>query len=150
MSTVVTMQLQESQLARLRKLAHRLGHSPSEMGALLIEEALRMADFNLVNFRDSPVGRQAYIVGSSLAVWEVIWLLRHHDDDIDRTAEYLDWPPFRIQAAVDYASAFPAEIDAAIEDNESYDLEALKRELPQLKVFTATDVAENAAPIVGQ
>ena len=42
----------------------------------LVEEGLRRSEFAFLDFRDSPAGRQAYIQGSTLAIWEVMLLLR--------------------------------------------------------------------------
>ena len=41
----------------------------------------------------------------------------------------------RVQAALNYAVAFPDEIGAAIEDNASFDLERLQRLVPQARSF---------------
>jgi len=38
----------------------------------LIEEGLPHAEFPAIEFRDSAAGRQAYVVGSRLAVWELL------------------------------------------------------------------------------
>ncbi len=135
MSQVVSMRFQEAQMERLRRLARRLGRTPSEAGALLVEEALRRAEFGQIDFRDSAVGRQAYVQSSSLAVWEVILIARAYELDAVRTAEHLQWPRPRVQAALHYAQAFPGEIEAAIADNGSYDLQTLSNMLPQTEAF---------------
>ena len=44
-----------------------------------MEEGLRRSEFAYIDFRDSAAGRQAYMQGSSLAVWEVAMLLRDYD-----------------------------------------------------------------------
>ncbi len=41
-TSVVSMRMEESQEERLEKMAQRLGRSPSETGALLVEEGLRL------------------------------------------------------------------------------------------------------------
>lgn len=130
MSQVLSMRLQEGQMERLRRVARRMGRTLGETGALLVEEALRRAEFGHIEFRDSPVGRQAYVQGSSLAVWEVVRLARDYGMDAARTAEHLEWPEFRVQAALNYAAAYPEEIEAAIEDNAAYDWESVSRMLP--------------------
>jgi hypothetical protein len=76
MSHVVSMRLRDEQMERLRRLARRLGYTPSEASALLLEEALRTAEFAFIQFRNSPGGRQAYVAGSSPAVWEVVMVAR--------------------------------------------------------------------------
>ena len=141
MSRVISIRLHDSQAERLGRLARRLGRSQAETGALLIEEALRMSECAFIDFRDSFVGRQAYLQGSSLAVWEVIMILRAYDGDDEKAAEHLQWPAYRVEAAASYAAAFPEEIDAAIDDNESYNAEKVRRMLPQTRVFTMVDDA---------
>ncbi len=139
MSLVVSMRLKEPQMTRLRRLARRLGRTPSEAGALLIEEALRQTEFGHIVFRDSTAGRQAYLQGSGLAVWEVIDVASHYGMDPIRTARHLHWPDDRVKAALSYANAFPEEIKMAREDNASYDPEAVLRMLPQATVFSAAE-----------
>ena len=135
MSRVLSLRLRDGQVERLGRVARRLGRTPSETGALLLEEALRMAEFGHITFRDSPVGRQAYVQGTSLAVWEVAMVARWHDGDAQQTASYLNWPLVRVQAALQYAAAYPDEIEAAIADNDSYDFETVKQMLPQAELY---------------
>jgi hypothetical protein len=90
----------------------------------------------LIDFRDSTVGRQAYIQESSLAVWEVMLVVRSYDHDLKSTAKHLRWPVASVQAAVNYAEAFPDEIDSALAENSALDFASLKRMLPQAVEFT--------------
>jgi hypothetical protein len=69
--------------------------------------------------------------GSTLAVWEVIFLLRSYKGNIAAVAKHLRWPESKVRAAVNYAEAFPGEIDEATAENDSVDFQALKRMLPQ-------------------
>jgi hypothetical protein len=111
-------------------MARRHGWTPSDASARLVEEGLRRAEFAFIDFRDSPVGRQACIQGSTLAIWEVLLLVRAYKGDILAVARHLQWAESRVQAACNYAEAFPAEIEAAISDNNATDLNALKRLFP--------------------
>lgn len=122
-------------MERLRREARRLGKAPSETAALLLEEALRHSEFAFIDFRQSDVGRQTYIQGSTLAVWEVVMVARSYGLDATRTAEHLGWPIARVQAALNYALAFPEEIAAAIDDYDALDFRSLSRMLPQASVF---------------
>ncbi|HVA93227.1 MAG TPA: ribbon-helix-helix protein, CopG family [Chloroflexota bacterium] len=135
MSQVITIRLQDAQAERLSRLARRLGYSRGETGARLIEEALRMSEFAFIEFRDSIVGRQAYLHGSSLTVWEVVMLARERGGDPARTAAHLGWPLPRVQAALNYAEAYADEIEAALLDNASYDAATLRHLLPQTRVI---------------
>lgn len=139
MSQVVSLRLKDNQMDRLRKVARRMGRTPTEVSGLLVEEGLREAEFAFIEFRDSSVGRQAHIKGSRLAVWEVIMIAQDYALDVAQTAEHLDWPAFKVQAALNYAAAFPDEINDAIADNDAYDFETLKRLLPQAEEFIVPD-----------
>ena len=127
---VISMRLRDEQVERLRRVARRLGHTLSTTSALLLEEALRRLEFALIDFRDSPVGRQAYVQGSTLAVWEVVLLAREHDLDVAATARYLDWGEHMVRAALNYAAAYPDEVDMAIADNDAVGWAELSHMVP--------------------
>jgi len=59
--------------------------------------------------------------------------------DTTRTAAYLEIPSIQVNAALAYAAAYPAEIDAAIADS-AVDLDTLTRLVPNLEVV-AVDAA---------
>src|SRR6202046_555930 len=113
-SVVISMRLPAESGKRLKRMANRHGWTPSDASARLVEEGLRRSEFALIEFRDSPVGRQAYIQGSTLAVWEVMMIVRAHKGNAKKAAEYLEWPEFRVKAAVHYAEAYPREIKEAL------------------------------------
>ncbi len=130
-SMVFSMRLPAESGRRLKRIANRHGWTPSDASARLVEEGLRRSEFAFLDFRDSPAGRQAYIQGSTLAVWEVIFLLRSYHGNVAAVAKHLRWPEAKVGAAVNYAEAFPAEIAEATAENDSADFETLKRMLPQ-------------------
>jgi uncharacterized protein (DUF433 family) len=134
-SKVVSLRLRPEQWERLQRMARWLGRTPSEASVLLLEEALRAAEFGFIQFRNSPAGRQAYVLGTSLAVWEVAFLARFFGGDADRLATHLGWPPVKVKAALAYAEAYPEEVEAAIADNERGP-EPLRRALPALETVT--------------
>src|SRR5712691_833316 len=114
MSQVVSLRLPDEQARRLKRLARHLGRTPSETGSLLLDEALRQIEFAHIEFRNSILGRQAYLKGSTLAVWEVLLLAENYGFNAEYTAAHLNWPTVRVQAALNYAEAFPEEIQLAI------------------------------------
>jgi len=130
-STVISMRLPNESGRRLKRMAHRHGWTASDASARLVEEGLRRSEFTFIDFRDSPVGRQAYMQGSTLAVWEVMLLVRSYKGDARAVAQHLAWPEAKVQAAVNYAAAFPKEIAEAIAENDAADLQSLRRMLPQ-------------------
>lgn len=115
--------------------AKQLGRSPSETGALLIEEGLRRDEFAFIDFRDSPSGRQAYVQGSTLAVWEVGWIAHGYEEDVGKTAAHLCLSPLKVKAALNYAQVFPDEIQEAIQEHQACDFASLSRMLPQAEIF---------------
>lgn len=138
-STVISMRLPAESGKRLKRMAKRHGWTASDASARLVEEGLRRSEFAFIDFRDSAVGRQACIQGSSLAVWEVLLLVRSYKADYAAVAAHLRWPLAKVQAAVHYAEAFPEEIDEALAENAETDFLALKRMLPQAAVFVADE-----------
>ena len=134
-SMVVSMRLPTESAKRLRRMANRHGWTPSDASARLVEEGLRRTEFAFIDFRDTPAGRQACIQASSLAVWEIMQLVRGYQGSVPAVAKHLGWPLVKVQAAVYYAEAFPKEINETMADNDAMDLGALKHMLPQTVEF---------------
>jgi hypothetical protein len=136
-SMVLSMRLPVESGKRLKRIANRHGWTASDASARLVEEGLRRSEFAFIDFRDSPAGRQTYIQGSTLAVWEVVFLIRSYHGDVSAVAKHLRWPEAKVRAAVNYAEAFPEEIGEATSENDSADFEMLKRMLPQAVDFAS-------------
>jgi len=137
-SVVVSMRLPAESGSRLKRMANRHGWTPSDASARLVEEGLRRSEFAFIDFRDFAAGRQACIQGSTLAVWEVMLLVQSYKGNLAAVARHLKWPESKVQAAVNYAKAFPEEIESALSENAATDLESLKRMLPQTTEFRST------------
>lgn len=142
-SVVISMRLPAESGNRLKRMANRHGWTPSDASARLVEEGLRRSEFAFIDFRDSPVGRQAYIQGSSLAVWEVVLLVRSYKGDASAVAKQLEWPDSKVQAAINYAKTFPEEVERALAENADTDFESLKRMLPQASEFLLGRASKN-------
>jgi uncharacterized protein (DUF433 family) len=145
MSKVLSMRLRDEQMQRLQRVARRMNRTPSETAALLLDESLREAEFAYIQFRDSPAGRQPYVQGTRMAAWHVVAIARGYGGDVTKTAEHLVWLPAQVQAALNYAEAFPEEIDAAIEDNNK-GYEELKRLIPDLRLHEVPAEDSAGAP----
>lgn len=87
----------------------------------------------MIEFRDSPVGRQAYVEGTRVAVWQVVNLVRGYGEDIQKAAKHLTWPVSKVRAALNYAAAFPEETQSAIDDGKAHDFTRLSRLVPALE-----------------
>lgn len=134
-SVVISMRLPADSGRRLKRMASQHGWTTSDASARLVEEGLRRSEFAFIDFRDSIAGRQACIQGSTLAVWEVVLLVRAYKGDISAAARHLYWHETKVQAAVHYAEAFPDEIEEALNEQSAVDLKTLKRMLPQAAEF---------------
>ncbi len=132
---VLSIRLTEQQLNRLAGFGRRIGKTPSESAAILIEESLRRSEFAFIEFRDSAAGRRACLQGSSLAIWEIIMVAQGYKMNVEKTAEHFEWPIFRVQAAMNYWKAFPEDIEVLIQDNNSYDFEKVQSMLPQAAIY---------------
>ena len=64
-------------------------------------------------------------------MWEVMLIARDYYGDLARVSKHLEWPAAKVQAAFEYAVAFPEAINAAIAENDAMDFDALKRMLSQ-------------------
>ena len=136
-STVLSMRLPTHSGQRLKRMAKRHGWTPSDASARLVEEGLRRGEFAFLDFRDSAAGRQAYLQGSTLAVWEIMLLVGSYKGNVAAVAKHLRWPQAKVRAAVNYADAFPEEIAEAMSDNDAADFQTLKRMLPQATEFVS-------------
>ncbi|MEM9274656.1 MAG: transcriptional regulator, partial [Cyanobacteria bacterium P01_F01_bin.143] len=82
-----------------------------------------------------PVGRSAYLKNSNLAVWQVIIIARTYDLQPDKITLHFQRPQEWILAALNYAEAYPVEIEDAISDYRALNYTALKRILPQTELI---------------
>jgi uncharacterized protein (DUF433 family) len=144
MSQVLSLRIPDRMAERLDRFARRLGNgmTRTKAGMLLLEEALREVEFAFIEYRDSPIGRQPYMKGSGLAIWEVIMIARHYDFDAERMARDYPYPVDNIKAAFHYYEAYREEIDQAIEDN-NIGYEAMKQLLPGIRLF---EVPQSSSP----
>ena len=146
MTHVISIRLKDEQVDRLKRFARRMGKSQSEMGAQFIEESMREAEFANIEFRDSVLGRIAYMKASNLAVWEVIMIAQDHAMDAERVAVYFSRPRAWVNAALHYYEIFRDEIDPILEDSRTMTFDKLKRLLPGLETLPqAFDGSEDAS-----
>ena len=134
MSTVVSTRLPDQTNERLQRFARRLGKTPSETSAILIEESLRQQEFPHIEFRQTPLGRQAHLKNSGLAVWEVVRFAQEYGLDEQKTATHFQRPLPWVKSALLYAAAYPDEIQTTISDAQASSEKTLQRLLPQLEI----------------
>jgi uncharacterized protein (DUF433 family) len=83
--------------------------SKSDLVARYVIEKSLETEFPGISFRDSVSGREAYLTGHRVAVWEVLAV--HGDTkSVAKTADHFHWPRVLVTRALAYAKAFPDEI----------------------------------------
>ena len=68
-------------------------------------------EFPGIGFRDSIGGREAFVLGHRVAVWEVVDVYQEAKS-ISRTADHFAWPEYLVKCALAYAKEFPDETAA--------------------------------------
>jgi len=79
----------------------------------VIEKSLEN-EFPGISFRDSLSGREAYLTGHRVAVWEVAEVYEELKS-LEKTAEHFHWPSVLVKRALAYCKAFPEEISKSRE-----------------------------------
>ncbi len=73
-----------------------------------------------------------------LEVWQVIFIAQGYADNAGKIAQHLNLTTEQVQAALDYAVAYPEEIQQALQENaDGY--ERLARMLPQIQNLTSAE-----------
>ena len=111
----------------VRQISASRGRTPSDLLAEYAEEIARKHWFCHIEFRDTPLGRMAYVEGTRSAVWLVCDLVRQNDGDVRKTAKLHGWPETKVRAAVNYAEAYGDEIEPLIERAHSMTEEKLRQ-----------------------
>lgn len=94
------------------KQARAARTSKSDLVARYVIEKSLETEFPGIGFRNSLSGREAYLTGHRVAVWEVV-AVHNATKSTDKTARHFGWPRVLVKRALAYANAFPDEIDRA-------------------------------------
>jgi uncharacterized protein (DUF433 family) len=96
--------------------ARRTHRSKSAIVEMLTEEAARIRRFPGIGFRGDDAGRRAWVIGTTLDVWQIIEALESAGgvEELVRTSE-LDERQIRL--AIAYRDHHPEEIAEAIDEN---------------------------------
>jgi uncharacterized protein (DUF433 family) len=89
--------------------------SKSDLVARYVIEKSLETEFPGISFRDSLSGREAFLTGHRVAVWEVL-AVRETTRSVEKTADYFGWPRALVTRALAYARAFPEEIRRSREE----------------------------------
>ena len=112
MPTIVqSCRIEKDAAALLSRQARRRHLEVSTLSSLYLREKALEEEFPGIGFRDSIAGREAYVLGHRVAVWEVVDVYRELKT-IAKTADHFGWPEYLAKCALAYAKAFPDEITA--------------------------------------
>jgi hypothetical protein len=110
MPTIVhSCRLEEAHAALLARQAKRRQLEVSTLSSLYLKEKALEEEFPGIGFRDAAGGREAYVLGQRVAVWEVMDVHREAKS-ASRTADHFGWPNYLVKCALAYARDFPDEI----------------------------------------
>jgi hypothetical protein len=115
--------------ARLNSLAARTGLTKTAILESLADESERVRRYPGIAFHGPDLRRRAWLLGTSLDVWEVVRALRDFGEDDQRMASETDVPLRQIQLARAYYQEFTDEIDSELALAER-SLDQLAREYP--------------------
>jgi hypothetical protein len=97
--------------------AKRTRRSKGSVVESLAEEALKARLFPGIAFRGDDYNRRAWLMGTSLDVWQVIEAYQDFERDFDRMIAETDIGERELRTAVNYYERFPEEVDAFVELN---------------------------------
>lgn len=96
----------------LESIAHRFGTTPATLGADFVTQGVRTARHPVIEFRQTPAGRMAYLRGVRLPVWLAVETVEDCSGNTNKAARLLRLPLLLLKAALVYAKEFPTEIAA--------------------------------------
>lgn len=109
LTIVQSCRIEADHAALLSRQAKRRHLEVSTLSSLYLKEKALEEEYPGIAFRDSIGGREAYVQGHRVAVWEVVDAHRE-TKSIVKTAEHFRWPPALVRCALAYAKAFAGEI----------------------------------------
>lgn len=93
----------------LARQARRKKLKLAALSALYLGEKAVEEEFPGIGFRDGIGGREAYVQGSRVAVWEVVDVHREAKSAA-KTADHFGWPDHLVKCALAFAKAFPHQV----------------------------------------
>jgi uncharacterized protein (DUF433 family) len=110
MPTIVqSCRIEAEHAALLSRQAKRRHLEVSTLSSLYLKEKALEEEYPGIGFRDSIGGREAYVQGHRVAVWEVADVYRE-TKSVPRTAEHFRWPAALVRCALAYAKKFADEL----------------------------------------
>ncbi len=91
--------------------AKRTQRSKGSVVEKLAEEALKARLVPGIAFRGDDYNRRAWLIGTSLDVWQVVEAYKDFSESFDRAIAETDLTQRELQTALSYYGRFPQEID---------------------------------------
>lgn len=130
-STTLSIRISRETRGWLERFSQRRG-SIGAAAARLVEEAKRREGFRAIEFRDTPLGRVAWVQGTRVQAAFVWRVARDLGFDAGKVASHFDWPLWKAENVLAYADAWPEEIEADARALEEVDFEVLSQRVPGL------------------
>lgn len=111
----VSVRITAAEKRSLEADARRKRIPTGTVAANYIAEGVRRSRFPAIEFRNGSPGRVAYLSGTRWPVWLIVELVKDYSDNVDAAAKHIGRPSALVQMALDYAVAYPEEIDADLE-----------------------------------
>jgi uncharacterized protein (DUF433 family) len=108
-TVVQSCRIEADDAALLSRQAKRRHLEVSTLSSLYLKEKALEEEFPGIGFRDSANGREAYVLGHRVAVWEVVDVNRE-TKTVAATARHFRWTEALVRCALAYANAYPNEI----------------------------------------
>lgn len=122
MTASTSYRLTDALKRRLAERAEAEGISETALVSRTLDEGMRTSDHPGIVYRSGPSGRRAGLAGGP-DVWEVVVAVRHApgrgDSQVAEAARQTGLREAQIRLAVNYAAAYPEEIEHRIAANEA-------------------------------
>ena len=100
---------------RLKDHAVEAGAGQTALAERYIKEGIRRDEHPLVYFREGAAGRRPALLGSRLAIADIVTTIRQNGGSVEGAADYLEIPVEQIEAAARYYAEYKGEVDELIE-----------------------------------
>ena len=111
----VSVRITAAEKRSLEADARRKGVPTATVAANYIAEGVRRSRFPAVEFRDGSPGRVAYLAGTRWPVWLIVELVKDYSGKVEAAAKHMNRPPALVEMVLNYATAYPEEIDADLQ-----------------------------------
>jgi hypothetical protein len=108
-TTVQSCRIDKNNAALLSRQAKRRHLEVSTLSSLYLKEKALEEEYPGVGFRDSIGGREAYVLGHRVAIWEVLEVFGELKA-VAKTAQHFRWPPALVRSVLAFAKEFDAEV----------------------------------------